>query len=79
MPRLALVMIVRDEARCIARCLESVAPFVDSMIVLDTGSTDDTVAIAQACGAAVHQFSWCDDFSAARNARARLYAMPTGT
>lgn len=68
MPRLALVMIVRNEARCIARCLTSVRPHVDAMIVLDTGSTDDTVAIAEACGATVHHFAWCDDFSAARNA-----------
>ncbi len=68
MSRLALVMIVRDEARCIARCLESVRPHVDEMIVLDTGSTDDTVAIAERCGATVHPFPWCDDFAAARNA-----------
>ncbi|MDT8759102.1 glycosyltransferase family 2 protein [Sphingomonas psychrotolerans] len=68
MSRLALVMIARNEARCIARCLHSVRPHVDTMIVLDTGSTDDTVAIAQACGATVHHFAWCDDFAAARNA-----------
>jgi tetratricopeptide (TPR) repeat protein len=68
MPRLALVMIARNEARCIARCLDSVRPHVDAMIVLDTGSTDDTVAIARACGATVHHFGWCDDFAAARNA-----------
>lgn len=68
MPRLALVVIARNEARCIARCLESARPHVDAMIVLDTGSTDDTVAIAEACGATVHPFTWCDDFSAARNA-----------
>jgi glycosyltransferase involved in cell wall biosynthesis len=68
MPRLALVVIARNEARCIARCLTSARPHVDAMIVLDTGSTDDTVAIAEACGATVHHFDWCDDFSAARNA-----------
>jgi hypothetical protein len=68
MPRLALVMIARDEARCIARCLESAKRYVDTMIVLDTGSTDDTVAIAERCGATVHHFTWRDDFSAARNA-----------
>jgi glycosyltransferase involved in cell wall biosynthesis len=68
MTRLALVVIARNEARCIARCLESARPFVDRMILLDTGSTDDTVAIAQACGATVHHFTWCDDFAAARNA-----------
>lgn len=65
--RLALVMIVRDEARSLARCLESVRPHVDEMIVLDTGSTDDTVAIATRCGASVHHYVWTDDFSAARN------------
>jgi glycosyltransferase involved in cell wall biosynthesis len=68
MPRLALVVIARNEARCIARCLTSARPYVDAMIVLDTGSTDDTVAIAEACGATVHHFTWCDDFAAARNA-----------
>jgi glycosyltransferase involved in cell wall biosynthesis len=68
MPRLALVVIARNEARCIARCLTSARPHVDAMIVLDTGSTDDTVAIAETCGATVHHFTWCDDFAAARNA-----------
>lgn len=68
MYRTALVMIVRNEARCLGRCLASVRPWVDEMIVLDTGSTDDTVAIAQAQGARVHHFTWCDDFAAARNA-----------
>jgi hypothetical protein len=66
--KLALVMIVRDEARCLARCLASVRPFVDEMVVLDTGSTDDTVAIAAAAGARVGRFRWIDDFAAARNA-----------
>lgn len=68
MTRLALVMIARDEARSIARALESARPHVDGMIVLDTGSTDDTVAIAERCGAQVHRFVWCNDFAAARNA-----------
>jgi glycosyltransferase involved in cell wall biosynthesis len=66
--RLALVMIARDEAASTARALESVRPHVDRMIVLDTGSVDDTRAIAKACGAEVHEFAWCDDFAAARNA-----------
>jgi glycosyltransferase involved in cell wall biosynthesis len=68
MTRLALVMIARDEAPRIARALESARPFVDQMIVLDTGSSDGTAAIAAGCGAVVHHFAWCDDFSAARNA-----------
>jgi tetratricopeptide (TPR) repeat protein len=65
---LALVMIVRDEARCLARCLASVSPVVDRMVVLDTGSTDGTVEIAAAAGARVGHFRWIDDFAAARNA-----------
>ncbi|AKZ28413.1 glycosyltransferase [Ralstonia pseudosolanacearum] len=67
-PDLALVVIARNEAACIERCLRSARPHVDRMIVLDTGSTDATVAIAEACGAQVRHFTWVDDFSAARNA-----------
>lgn len=66
--KVALVVIARDEAPRIARLLNSVAPWVDGMLVLDTGSRDDTVAIAQGCGARVEHFAWCDDFAAARNA-----------
>ena len=68
MTRLALVVIARDEAAHIARCLDSARPFVDDIVVLDTGSLDDTAAIARAHGARVFSFAWCDDFSAARNA-----------
>ena len=68
MTRLALVMIARDEAHAIARALASARPHVDRMIVLDTGSLDDTPKIAVAEGAEVHDFAWVDDFSAARNA-----------
>ena len=68
MKRLALVMIARDEAHCIARCLESARALVDEMIELDTGSSDATVEIARQYGAQVHSFDWRDDFSEARNA-----------
>jgi glycosyltransferase involved in cell wall biosynthesis len=61
-------MIARDEAVAIARALESARPYVDRMIVLDTGSIDATREIARATGAEVHSFVWCDDFAAARNA-----------
>jgi glycosyltransferase involved in cell wall biosynthesis len=64
---LCLVVIARDASRSIERCLRSAAPIVQRMLVLDTGSTDDTVAISKACGAEVHHFAWVDDFSAARN------------
>ncbi|MFM7535211.1 MAG: glycosyltransferase [Acidimicrobiales bacterium] len=63
----SLVMIVRDEQRCLARCLDSVAGVVDELVVVDTGSTDDTVTIARAAGARVLHEPWHDDFAAARN------------
>jgi len=67
MPTLSLAMIVKDEARHLGHCLASVRDLVDEMVVVDTGSSDETVSIAQAFGAQVHTFPWCDDFSAARN------------
>jgi hypothetical protein len=60
-------LIARNEARCIVRCLDSLRPWVDRMLVLDTGSHDGTPELARACGAQVHHFDWTDDFSAARN------------
>lgn len=72
MYRIALVMIVRDEARCLARCLASARPWVDEMIVLDTGSVDATIEIARRAGARVERFTWVDDFAAARNAALAL-------
>ena len=72
MNRIALVLIARDEARCIERCLNSARTWVDEMWVLDTGSRDNTAALAHACGAQVHHSAWADDFSAARNAALAL-------
>jgi pentatricopeptide repeat protein len=66
-PTVAATLIVRDEARCIARCLESVRPHVDRIILVDTGSTDGTIDIARALGAEVHSLAWPNDFSIARN------------
>ena len=65
---LSLSMIVRDEATRIEACLRSVQDFVDEMVVVDTGSTDETVALAQACGARVEHLEWPGDFAPARNA-----------
>jgi tetratricopeptide (TPR) repeat protein/glycosyltransferase involved in cell wall biosynthesis len=65
--QLSLCMIVRDNARTVAACLESIRPWVDEMVVVDTGSLDDTPAIAARLGARVFHFPWCDSFSAARN------------
>lgn len=65
---ISLCMIVKNEARDLERCLSSAAPHVDEIIVVDTGSTDETVAIARQFGAKVSHFEWCNDFAAARNA-----------
>ncbi len=66
--RISLCMIVRDEEQNLSRCLESVAGAVDEIVVVDTGSTDDTRQIASEFGARVHSFPWNDSFSDARNA-----------
>jgi glycosyltransferase involved in cell wall biosynthesis len=66
-PTLSLCMIVRNEEERLGTCLESVSDLVDEIVVVDTGSTDQTVAVAERYGARVGHFPWCDDFSAARN------------
>ncbi len=66
-PKLSLAMIVRDEGERLAECLSSVRSVVDEIVVVDTGSQDDTVSVAERFGAKVGHFEWCDDFSAARN------------
>lgn len=64
---LSLCMIVKDEAANLSRCLNSVRGWVDEMVIVDTGSTDNTIAIAQSYGAHVHSYNWHHDFAAARN------------
>ena len=64
---LSLCMIVRDEAPRIAACLKSIAPHVDEMVVVDTGSKDRTREIARDCGARVFDFPWTESFAEARN------------
>ncbi len=64
---LSLVLIAKNEAAHLCRCLESAKDIADEMIVVDTGSSDGTSAIALDYGARVLNFHWCDDFSAARN------------
>jgi glycosyltransferase involved in cell wall biosynthesis len=65
--RVSLCVIARDEARRLDRCLASVAAAVDEIVVVDTGSQDDTIAVARAHGANVIEAPWTDDFAAARN------------
>jgi tetratricopeptide (TPR) repeat protein len=65
--RLSLTMIVKNEAAALGRCLASVRDIVDEIIVVDTGSSDNTKDIARQYGARVFDFPWCDNFAAARN------------
>jgi tetratricopeptide (TPR) repeat protein len=66
--RLTVAMIVRDERDVLADSLDGLCDLADEVIVVDTGSTDDTREIARQHGAKVIERPWDDDFSAARNA-----------
>lgn len=65
--RLSQCMIVKNEEKNIRRALSWGKDIVCEQIVVDTGSTDQTVEIAREMGAKVYHFKWCDDFSAAKN------------
>lgn len=67
MASISLCMIVKNEQKHLARCLTSVANAVDEIIIVDTGSQDDTKKIAGQFTNKVFDFTWIDDFSAARN------------
>ena len=67
MNKLSLAMIVKNESRCLARCLSSVQKLADEIVVVDTGSADNTVEIARGFGTRLFHFDWIQDFSAARN------------
>src|SRR3990167_1450566 len=65
---LSVLLIARDEASVIGRCLASLQPLDwDELIVVDTGSSDDTCEIAKLYGAKIAYFKWINDYAAARN------------
>jgi glycosyltransferase involved in cell wall biosynthesis len=64
---LSLCMITRNEECHLAKCLASVRKLVDEIIIVDTGSEDRTIDIAQAFGARVFEMQWKNDFAEARN------------
>lgn len=65
--RLSACLIVRDNERTIRPCLDSLRPWVDEIVVVDTGSVDATAEICREAGARVFHWAWRDDFAAARN------------
>lgn len=66
-PSVSATLIVRDEAEFIEDCLRSLAGNVAEIILVDTGSSDNTIEIARRYPIQLHHFRWCNDFSAARN------------
>jgi glycosyltransferase involved in cell wall biosynthesis len=66
-PEVSFGMVVRNGARSLRACFESVASLCDELIVVDTGSEDDSRDIARSFGATVVDAAWTDDFAAARN------------
>ena len=64
---ISLCMIVKNESSVLARCLDSIHDLVEEIIIVDTGSSDNTKEIARKYTDLVYDFKWCDDFAAARN------------
>ncbi len=67
MIEISLCMIVKNEENVLARCLDSIADLMDEIIIVDTGSTDRTKEIAKKYTDKIYDFTWIDDFAAARN------------
>lgn len=67
MIRISLCMIVKNEEKVLARCLDTIADLMDEIIIVDTGSTDRTKEIAARYTKRIYDFEWVQDFSAARN------------
>ncbi len=63
----SLCMIVRNEEEVLARCLESAHGIADELVLVDTGSSDHTKEIARRYTSRVLDYTWADDFAAARN------------
>lgn len=66
-PTISACLIVKNEAELLPNCLHSIKNAVNEIIIVDTGSTDNTIDIAKNFGAKVYNHPWNDSFSEARN------------
>ena len=64
---ISVCMIVKNEERVLARCLDSLKGIADEIIIVDTGSTDKTKKIAAGYTEKIYDYKWENDFAAARN------------
>ena len=64
---ISLCMIVKNEERILARCLDSIEDLMDEIVIVDTGSTDRTKAIASRYTDKIYDYEWTGDFAEARN------------
>lgn len=64
---ISVCIIAKNEEKHIERCLSSLQPYGFEIILIDTGSTDRTKELAAKYTEQIFDFTWCDDFSAARN------------
>ncbi len=65
--KLSVCMIVKNEEKMLGKTLPGLSKYGDEIILVDTGSSDGTIRVAEKFGAKVYYFSWINDFSAARN------------
>ncbi|MBE9551016.1 MAG: glycosyltransferase [Proteobacteria bacterium] len=66
-PTISACMIVKNEEKFLSSCLRSIKDYVDEIVIVDTGSTDNTVSIAESFGARVYHHPWQNHFSKHRN------------
>ena len=65
--KLSVCIIAKNEEQNIERCLRSLKPYPFEIVAVDTGSVDRTKEIAEAYADRVYDFTWCEDFAAAKN------------
>ncbi len=67
LPSISVCMIVKNEEAMLPRCLKSIRNLADEIILVDTGSEDNTMKIAEEFGCRTYHYPWQGDFSSARN------------